>query len=102
MSDEIDRGFCVPYSRLSYRRKLIRTLWVALVIPFLFFVPADTRVLGLSRDVWIVAAIVSSIVQAVYTFRMWMRGRGNENGRKAAQPGATDNPDDAQRLREDH
>ena len=61
----VDEGICLPYYRLSYRRKFIRTLWV---FPFslgILFVNLPYR------EVWFAVSIVLGILQAVYNYWKW-------------------------------
>jgi hypothetical protein len=75
MGEQIDKGFCIQYSKLSYRRKFVRTLWMMAVIPAMFLVSSDFRVLGIPRDLWIGAAILAALAQAFYTYRKWKSER---------------------------
>ena len=75
MGEQIDKGFCIQYSKLSYRRKFVRTLWILAVIPVMFLVSSDFRVLGIPRDLWIGAAVFAALAQAVYTYRKWRAER---------------------------
>jgi hypothetical protein len=70
-----DRGFCVTYYKLSYRRKFIRTIWmfvigVALIAGLLFMRPA-----ALQKPVYVfVPATILTLVfvlQAGYTYSKW-------------------------------
>jgi hypothetical protein len=83
-----DRGPCLNYWRLSYRRKFIRTLWT---VPWAAglalihwtglwarFVAAvfDPTVAGWAdRVVWwgIGAALLAAVAQGTYTFARWRR-----------------------------
>ena len=71
MSEKIDKGFQLNYWKLTYRRKLIRTLWMA---PFVFLVlllPADFALLPLPRNGLIVIVLALSGVQAAYNYYKW-------------------------------
>jgi len=71
MSEKIDKGFCLQYSKLSYRRKFIRTLWMIPGIGFMFLIPASYVLFGMQRNIWIVLAVLTTIVQAVFTYKKW-------------------------------
>ncbi len=59
----IDKGFCLNYYKLSYRRKLIRTLWLS---------PVVLMVLAVSKAFfWICLLLLAA--QAVYNFAMWQK-----------------------------
>lgn len=69
--EKVDKGFVFAYWRLSYRRKFIRTLWmipvdilVVIGIHLLLKSPAATAFVA-------AVAVVSLVVQAVYTYRKW-------------------------------
>ena len=71
MSGGIDKGYCLEYFQLSYRRKLIRTLWF-LPFSFLLLVPPyphwfQWSVFGLT--------LVVGLVQGVYNYRKWQTER---------------------------
>jgi hypothetical protein len=61
----IDKGFCLVYFSLSYRRKLIRTLWMMPFAFVLLFLDIPYPVL------WFVGSLVLSIIQAAYNFYQW-------------------------------
>lgn len=68
----IDKGFCYLYYRLSYRRKLIRTLWLA---PFLLLIPLLPAPLPpFSRSVTLflfALLVVTGVIQAGYNYIKW-------------------------------
>ncbi len=39
--EKVDKGFCLSYWNLSYRRKLIRTGWVYLFSFFIYLIPVN-------------------------------------------------------------
>lgn len=89
MKTRIDKGFCVNYWSLSYRRKFLRTVWFGglttvgvLVLPrsYLFF---DL----IPRNVLLLALPVACAFQAVYNYRRWK-----------AEPGAPPNGGPAESL----
>jgi hypothetical protein len=83
MKSGVDRGFCLSFWRLSYRRKFIRTICgsMAGVALLIFFqlngdMQQDFDDLGFSKGElvgWVVIGIASvgSILQAVYYWRLW-------------------------------
>ncbi|HET6602753.1 MAG TPA: hypothetical protein VFG21_00845 [Xanthomonadaceae bacterium] len=73
MSEKVDKGFELNYWNLSYRRKLVRTLWMAVIFLLFFLFPADMRFMGMSRNVMIVLLYLLLVPQAVYNYRKWQR-----------------------------
>ena len=85
MPNGIDRGFCLLYSRLSYRRKFIRTCWFLPICIFLVvlmqatsYLPESLRDLGVSHATevgwgFVTAFIVLFLAQTAYTFQRWQR-----------------------------
>lgn len=71
MSEKIDKGFELIYWKLTYRRKLIRTLWMVPFVFLMLLLPADFVELGLPRNVHIVLALVLFGVQAAYNYCKW-------------------------------
>jgi hypothetical protein len=89
---KIDKGFCLSYWRLSYRRKFIRNLWGLPQCVLLFlFLPKQGFLVGsihISRIEFLLGVLAIWIVQCVYTYLRWrseplegetMSGQG-ENG----------------------
>jgi purine-cytosine permease-like protein len=72
-SAKIDKGFCWSYWRLSYRRKMLRSLWlgVATVLFFLFF--SNWTIFGLKRNFVILLIFAMWGAQALYNYYMWKR-----------------------------
>ena len=71
MSGGIDKGYCLEYFQLSYRRKFIRTLWL---LPFSFIM------LVLPYPHWFqwlsfCLTLVLGLVQGVYSYRKWQAER---------------------------
>lgn len=71
MTDKIDKGFSFSYWRLSYRRKLIRTLWTSPVIFLLFLYPEETHFFSLDRSSVIALAFLAVSAQAYYNYYKW-------------------------------
>ena len=66
----IDKGFCLNYRKLSYRRKFIRTLWLALLSIIFIFIP---EVYGISGTYFFVIVLVLCAIQTVYNYVKWQR-----------------------------
>lgn len=64
-----DKGFCFIYWKLSYRRKFIRTLWVAALIALVVAVLVVTR--PDLRTIPTAVLAVLTLVQATYNYRKW-------------------------------
>ncbi len=73
-SSKVDQGPALNYYRLSYRRKMIRTLWnapiILLVIPFLYFA-ADWSLAGAIGFGLI--AFVGFSLQYFYNYSRWKK-----------------------------
>lgn len=61
----VDQGFCLVYFRLSYRRKLIRTLWTLAFSLIILFLPAPRAGLLFS------ATLLIGLIQAGYNYVRW-------------------------------
>ncbi len=68
-----DKGFCFSYWKLSYRRKLIRTLWTfaafLLIVSYLMISEPDS-----SRRSGYILGVVGFVVfvaQVFYTYHRW-------------------------------
>ena len=73
MSEKVDKGFELCYWKLSYRRKLIRTLWTIpaeiIVVMVCYKVESD-----IEAGVWGVILFLLTFVQAAYNYVMWKQG----------------------------
>ena len=71
MNTKIDKGVQFNYWKLTYRRKFIRTLWVALLGFLLFLLPSDFTLLGHGRNLFVAIWLAMSVIQAVYNYYRW-------------------------------
>jgi hypothetical protein len=70
-TEKVDKGFELIYFRLTYRRRMIRTLWMTLLFPVLYVL---LRFLGLDLFyTWIFLAVflLGHLAQLYYTYYMW-------------------------------
>lgn len=83
---KIDKGFCLSYSSLSYRRKLIRTVWMGSVMfPAVFlFISEENLMFGVRRNVWVFVLFFMFCIQVFINFRNWKaeerKGKEEEEG----------------------
>ena len=80
MQDGIDKGFCLSFSKLSYRRKLIRTIWILAVC-----IPIGCLAAALSdekhaTDKWaaVVAVLILGGGQVIYSYYKWQNETNNK------------------------
>jgi hypothetical protein len=78
MAVKIDKGFCIQYWKLSYRRKFIRTIWMLPFVGLMFLIPDQYAVLGMKRNIWIGMALAAVSYQAVSTYKKWKEFEWNE------------------------
>lgn len=76
-----DKGFCLRWGRLSYRRKFIRTLWAGPVMLALLFlvVPEERRMLGINRDSVAIISALGFLYQAISNYRRWINEKRSIN-----------------------
>lgn len=71
-----DQGFCVNYSKLSYRRKFLRTIWIAvagiLIAAGILVIKPDARAPAV---VFLIAILVVSGAQGIDNYRQWQAER---------------------------
>ena len=81
-TEKIDKGFCLFYWKLSYRRKFIRTLWTIpyAVIVIVLILMAERHLdafrfpfPGLGTNGFIILIIFVSVFQLVYNYIRWKR-----------------------------
>lgn len=73
MKGGVDKGFCLSYWRLSYRRKFLRTLWIvpwAVVAVALFFA-LNLSLFGIGAWGWAAVLAIGLPAQALYNYRKW-------------------------------
>ena len=79
---KVDKGFELIYWNLSYRRKFIRTLWLTPIGALLIFLivknPWNIPFYGrnLFANLLIVAIVLTTIVQLIYTYYKWKKEEG--------------------------
>lgn len=75
--DKEDEGFTFFYHKLTYRRKLVRTLWMIplMIIPFLvIYWIGDIN----SKDIAIgIIIILTFLIQVTYNYVQWKRTEKN-------------------------
>lgn len=81
--EPVDQGFALCYWKLSYRRKLIRTLWlipVAMITLFCF----HTKVQSYFWTCLLAAAFaILLLIQAIYNYKKWKKeGPISQRGEK--------------------
>ena len=72
-SEKVDKGFELRYWKLSYRRKFIRTIWMAPLVPlaiFLLFHFHKSLFVALTLSL---AVILIDAIQLLYTYHKWQR-----------------------------
>lgn len=73
MSEKVDRGVEICYWKLSYRRKLIRTLWllpIGSIVMRVFYKEFDINISTSIIGMVIFGAI---LMQAFYNYRKWKK-----------------------------
>src|SRR3569832_303610 len=80
---KVDRAFALFWWTLSYRRKMIRSLWL---IPFAFLIPllaepgrAWPEALFSALTPWGVAGLLAAlcVAQAAYYYHLWQKHEAN-------------------------
>ncbi|MGY0694822.1 hypothetical protein ACW2QC_18910 [Virgibacillus sp. FSP13] len=71
---KVDHGFRFSYFRLSYRRKMIRSIWSALIfIPLLVLALWTTHLDLLALFSFTLIFLLLFIIQAFYNYVMWKK-----------------------------
>ena len=70
-----DKGFCISYWRLSYRRKCFRTIWTTLIGLIIVAALFAWRSGEVSRPVYslLAALLALGVLQAVYNYWRWQK-----------------------------
>lgn len=72
--DKVDRGFKINYFKLSYRRKMIRTIiFIPINILLLIFVYAYTDWSMVVNVLLGLLILIALLVQLIYNFNMWKK-----------------------------
>jgi len=76
--EKVDTGFELVYFKLSYRRKMIRTLWSFPIIIILLIVPYMTFDLNFYWKLMItVLLLVLNFIQLAYNYYQWKKHEKN-------------------------
>ncbi|MGM0843640.1 MAG: hypothetical protein ACQEUT_01585 [Bacillota bacterium] len=71
-TEKVDKGFALNYFILSYRRKMIRTIWMTLWVPVLFILLRYVFDYGFYFSLVItLIGLVGNLIQLYYTYYMW-------------------------------
>ena len=78
MRGGVDRGFCLIYWKLSYRRKFWRTLWTILIGLLLVIgvVAFSSKRFGTLDYLFVAAIAVIGVLQAFYSYYRWQSETG--------------------------
>lgn len=75
----IDKGFCLNYWRLSYRRKFIRTLWLLPVLVGVVIFIFNSSVFPFSPIACTVLLAAMYVIQLAYTGYKWAHTQASAN-----------------------
>lgn len=76
---KVDKGWAFPYYKLTYRRRYKRTLIVTVPLIVLlsivmYFLP---NIPVIFKVALIIFAIISTVIQIIYNYRMWQKKEAN-------------------------
>lgn len=70
-NDKTDKGFEIFYKNLSYRRKFIRTLWLAPFIALaIFFLIGENIILNIIKSIFFITIF---FIQLIYNYLKWKK-----------------------------
>lgn len=73
-ADKVDKGFKINYFKLSYRRKMIRTITsLPIMILALIVIYYYTEWSMLANVLFGLIFLITFLVQLIYNFNMWRR-----------------------------
>jgi len=83
-SRKVDQGFCVNYWRLSYRRRMIRDIWLApfVVGVILLWIRIEHGHIRLSNAWPIGAVALIGAISILYNRRMWKLEKSINNAKR--------------------
>ncbi len=80
MREKVDKGFCFEYSKLSYRRRMVRNLWFAVISPVFFIFPDDlfgfiSKVSGIpiTKLAVVLFFLCVFVLQSIYNYYKWKK-----------------------------
>jgi len=83
MGEKVDKGFCLIYWKLSYRRKFIRTLWgtpfVVIAVALILYLNPVSALSRFTPGILSIIIVAVHIIQLIYTYRKWKRGNIEKN-----------------------
>ena len=72
-NEEIDRGICLCYWKLSYRRKFIRTLWMIPIESVLILCFYETFRSTICTALVAIFFAVATLLQSTYNYKKWKK-----------------------------
>ncbi|MFJ7736690.1 hypothetical protein ACIQ2D_10130 [Lysinibacillus sp. NPDC097287] len=72
--EKVDKGFTFAYAKLSYRRKLIRTLWSLLImIPVLLMLNLSVGLHSYEKQSIFLFLVFLFLIQLAYNYYKWKK-----------------------------
>ncbi|WP_431026848.1 hypothetical protein [Lysinibacillus sp. LZ02] len=72
--EKVDKGFTLMYAKLSYRRKMIRTLWMFPIVAFLLIIIFKYSSFDTTTNILVAMSLtVLLIIQTVYNYYQWKK-----------------------------
>lgn len=75
MNGGCDKGFCLSYYKLSYRRKFIRTIWTLVIGSLAVAALLKFRPVLWTKPTWLVICgvvlVLIFLIQAAYNYSRW-------------------------------
>lgn len=65
------KRFVLSYSKLSYKRKLIRTLWIMVFVSCIILVPNSYLPSLPSKYLVVTLLLIIGLLQAIYNYKKW-------------------------------
>ena len=72
--EKVDKGFTFAYAKLSYRRKMIRTLWsLAIMIPVLLMLNLPIGLHSYEKQSIFLFLVFLFLIQLAYNYYKWKK-----------------------------
>lgn len=76
--EKVDKGFTFAFAKLSYRRKMIRTMWsLPLLIPVFFILNSSIILHSYEKQFIFISLVFLFLIQMAYNYYQWKKNENN-------------------------
>jgi hypothetical protein len=72
-TNKVDQGQEFVYWNLSYKRKLIRTLWLSPLVLIVLIIPEPYLLFNLPKNIFFSICLAAFLTQIIYNYYRWKK-----------------------------